>query len=102
MADRRTDEALRKFASRTFWILAALVVLQLAVGGWSVYLTSRGDQANRALCALRGDLDRRIEQSKGFLVEHPEGVAGVSAKVIQDGITNQTRTVKALSGLSCG
>lgn len=117
MAERRTDDDLRdrldqmerriagqidRLTTRTFALLSVLVVVFLAVGAWSVVLTSRGDQANHALCALRGDLERRIEQSRGFLVEHPEGVAGVSAKVIQDGINNQSRTVKALGGLSCG
>lgn len=58
-------------------------------------------QSNDALCALRGDLQRRVVTSREFLVEHPDGIPGISAKTIRDGIDNQKRTIVALSGLSC-
>jgi len=54
-----------------------------------------------ALCALRTDLERRVAGSKTFLAEHPAGIPGISAKVIRDGIKNQERTIKALSGIDC-
>jgi hypothetical protein len=83
-------------------LTAATVVLYIVVGGLSIW-TYRDSHSNRdALCALRADLQARIQTSTTFLVEHPEGVAGIPAKTIRDGIINQQRTVNALSGLSCG
>jgi hypothetical protein len=82
-------------------LTAATVVLYLALfafGAWTYHDSRRNHQA---LCALRGDLQARIASSTSFLIAHPEGVAGISAKVIHDGIVNQQRTVRALHNLSC-
>ena len=54
-----------------------------------------------ALCALRTDLERRVASSRAFLAEHPDGIPGISAKVIRDGIVNQQSTISALSGIDC-
>ena len=54
-----------------------------------------------ALCALRGDLERRVASSRAFLAEHPDGIPGISAKVIRDGLRNQESTIRALSGIDC-
>ena len=54
-----------------------------------------------ALCALRTDLERRVATSEAFLAEHPDGIPGISPKVIRDGIVNQQRTISALSGIDC-
>ena len=54
-----------------------------------------------ALCALRSDLERRVQTSEKFLKEHPAGIPGIPAKTIRDGIRNQQRTITALAALSC-
>ncbi len=54
-----------------------------------------------ALCALRADLQVRVDSSRAFLVDHPRGIPGISAKAIRDGIRNQQRTIVALAGISC-
>ena len=59
------------------------------------------DVTTRALCALRSDLERRVASSRAFLAEHPDGIPGISAKVIRDGLRNQESTIRALSGIDC-
>lgn len=54
-----------------------------------------------ALCALRNDLKVRVASSRSFLAEHPNGIPGISAKVVRDGIANQERTIAALSNIDC-
>lgn len=54
-----------------------------------------------ALCALRNDLEVRVASSRSFLAEHPNGIPGISAKAIRDGIANQERTITALAGIDC-
>lgn len=54
-----------------------------------------------SLCALRLDLERRVESQLRFLAEHPDGIPGIPAKTIRTGIDNQQRTISALHGLSC-
>lgn len=54
-----------------------------------------------ALCALRLDLERRVEASREFLDDHPDGFLGYSASAIRVSLEGQERTVAALSDLSC-
>lgn len=84
-----------------WWLTAATVVLYLLVGGLVLQTRSAADKNTRALCALRHDLKQRADSSAAFLVEHPNGVPDIPAKIIQDGIDNQRRTIKALSIISC-
>lgn len=62
---------------------------------------ANADQSTSALCALRRDLEKRVDSSRQFLREHPHGIPGISAKTIRDGLSNQQRTIRALRGLSC-
>lgn len=82
-------------------LAVATVVLFLLVCGVAVYAYSEASKNKDALCTLRADLEKRVETSKDFLIENPEGIPGITAKAIRDGIKNQERTVAALSGLSC-
>lgn len=57
-------------------------------------------QTHLALCALRSDLDRRadagekeLRRSRAFLASHPEGIPGISASLIREGIAAQKRQV---------
>lgn len=83
---------------RAVLILYGIVALLVLV---AVFAFFANRQSTEALCALRGDLERRVSTSEEFLREHPNGIAGISARDIQDGIDNQQRTITALSGLSC-
>lgn len=87
---------------RTLRLLVAATVVLYVVLGTVVFLNYRSsDTTNDALCALRGDLERRVEQSQQFLIEHPNGVGGIPAATIRQGLVNQQHTIHALRKLSC-
>lgn len=54
-----------------------------------------------ALCALRVDIEQRVQGSREFLADHPNGFLGYSASAIRVSLKGQERTVEALSDLSC-
>lgn len=58
-------------------------------------------QTTAALCALRHDLQRRVQSSEQLLATHPQGIADIPAATIRKGIAEQKRTIGALSGLDC-
>lgn len=79
-----------------------IVCLGTALNSVGIYVTWRlNGRSNDALCVLRGDLEKRVESSREFLRDHPQGFAGITAREIQDGIANQQRTIAALAGLPC-
>jgi hypothetical protein len=55
----------------------------------------------RALCTFRGDLQTRVTSGLNFLVDHPKGIAGISAQTLQSSIANEQRTLTALHSLIC-
>lgn len=96
------DRPIGESIQRSLRILTvATVVLFLIVGGIALWVWSSARENHDALCALRGDLERRVTTSKKFLEDNPAGIPGVDPAVIQAGIDNQRATVRALSGLSC-
>lgn len=58
-------------------------------------------ETQQALCALREDIERRVEGSREFLRDHPEGIAGISASAIRVSLEGQERTVMVLASLDC-
>ncbi len=86
-------------------VLLSLVIstgmLFATVVGTSIVSYLKARETNNSLCALRNDLEVRVADSKDFLEENPNGIPGISTKVILDGISNQERTIEALSNLSC-
>lgn len=65
-------------------------------------VVAANQQANtRALCAMRSDLQNRVDTASELLMTHPRGIAGIPAAVIQTTIVNEQHTIKALSPLSC-
>jgi hypothetical protein len=58
--------------------------------------------SNRALCALRGDLENRVRQTDKFLHDHPRGIPGIPAATLRTNANGQRRTIRALSNLRCG
>jgi hypothetical protein len=85
--------------------LSAWIVLFTAVVIWQVGQNRdharEGQQAHDAICALKGDLVRRIEASQDFLAKHPNGIDGISATDISINIANQQLTLDALSPVRC-
>lgn len=93
-----TATVLRK-SLRRLAIATTVLYLVLIAGGLKVYFDARN--TTRALCTLRDDLTRRVQASTQFLKDHPNGIEGITPKLVLDGIANQTRTIKSLEGLSC-
>jgi uncharacterized protein (DUF1786 family) len=94
-------------------LVRATIVLYLAlglVGGYAYIQAVQGraeleaatEQTTTALCTLRADLERRVEVSREFLEKNPDGIPGITAETIQQGIDNQQRTIGALASLNCG
>ncbi len=82
------------------------LVLVLAVAAISAYLlthrANEGSETHSAICALVQDLESRTEQTKGFLLSHPEGIPGLATPAqLREQLTNQERTLNALGSLSC-
>lgn len=93
-------------------LVIATVVLYLGLATMAVSLYISGQHQSQdteqlaitttaALCALRFDLQTRVEDSQKFLKQHPNGVAGIPAKSIQQSIEGQQRTIASLSILDC-
>jgi hypothetical protein len=89
----------------SFVAIVAISFVVLAFMGWQIKQNraraSEGRQAHDAICALKGDLARRIKSSEDFLVKHPKGIDGISATDISISIANQQLTLAALSAVTC-
>lgn len=83
------------------WLTVAVLALFVTVGVLGVLAFRSAHQNHDALCTFRADLQTRIQASKDFIADHPEGFAGISTAVIQQQIENQQRTVDSLDGLHC-
>jgi hypothetical protein len=115
----RTDTALAIVLTVYSLLIAAAIVLAVVayVGVTSTADTARlaaadaraasakvtrlATGSNRALCALRGDLEDRVRQTDKFLAKHPEGFAGIPAATLRTNANGQRRTIRALSNLKC-
>jgi hypothetical protein len=62
----------------------------------AAHLAKQGARTHTGVCRLRDDLRVRVENSEEFLREHPDGIPGLPAKVIQTGIDGQKRTIRSL------
>jgi len=94
------DHDVRSFAGRHQALIGFIVSLVL-IFGTVAYVARESARTTHALCALRHDLEIRVSSGESFLKDHPNGIPGIPAKQIRDGIENQKRTIKALSALSC-
>jgi hypothetical protein len=98
--------SLRTIAISTVVLYCCLAVAGIA--GWQIrvndlkHVNAIATQNQTALCALRTDLERRVETSKQFLLDNPNGIPGISGATIRQSITNQESTIDALSNLNCG
>ena len=104
-----TREELR---SALRWLVIATVVLYaaLAILGTLGFLNSRQQrqdlsnavfETNTALCALRDDLQRRVDASRAFIEEHPNGVDGLTPTLIEQRAKETERSIEALSAVDC-
>lgn len=82
----------------------AFVVIVLTAGIGLLYVQGIANANNRALCALRGDLETRVAQTEKFL-KHPEDFPQfndpATVALIQQQVDGQQRTIDALSIVPC-
>lgn len=86
-------------------VVVAFAYFAVVTAQQNVVLAHQNDAALRtehALCILRADLSARVDASRQFLIDNPDGFAGVPAATIQATIDSQSRTVVALQLLQCG
>ena len=94
------------------WLTIATVVLYLSMAALAGYFRYESGQSRadirevayttgEALCSLKSDFRVRLEVAKEFLQDHPDGIPGIPAAVIKDGIRQQEITLKALEPLQC-
>lgn len=106
------ENALGSLKSRLDQLILATVALFLVLIlvtslGWYIVIDQRNDikevatRTNMALCTFRDDLQQRIDSSKKFLRDHPNGIQGITPEDIQRSIEGQQRTIDSLSILNC-
>lgn len=95
---RTTADVLRRSLRR---LVIATIVLYLLLGGvvWYVYGVARDN--TDGLCAFRNDVAGRVEGSKQFLIDHPDGSGDITPELLKATITQGQQTVKALSSVNC-
>jgi hypothetical protein len=81
-------------------VIATVVLYLLQFGGY-IYIYVQSAEANKALCTFRANLAEEAAASNNFLLEHPEGVPGITPETIREGAHRQETAVTSLSGLSC-
>ena len=105
----------KKLGNLQSWVIGGvcfILAFALTFTAWGAYQAhklsdNRSELAvvatttHTALCSLRSDLQRRVDASKAFLKEHPEGIPGISSAEIQRSTDSQEQTVKALDILKC-
>lgn len=104
-SERGTRKALRFLVILTVVLYALLTIVGLFgfffIQGQRHELERVATTTLNALCALHQDIEERLENSKQFLKDHPDGIPGISVEEIQRGIDAQERTLNALSPLLC-
>lgn len=89
-----------------FAILLTATVIGSMAAVWEIRENTHRDlersvQTTMALCTLRDDLQRRVDQSTAFLKEHPNGIPGIPRETFLQGVKNQRSTIDALNALDC-
>lgn len=92
------NERLHRFTVRALIILA---VVGLTMAGTVGYVAWTTDNNREALCAVRADAENRVEQTKQFLEENPNGIPGISPEQLKRSTENSVRTAEAIQGVSC-
>jgi len=82
-------------------VAVAVTVNLMLLGVLIVRAIGQASDGHRAICALRGDLERRRATAAEFLERYPNGVAGIPPAAIEKSRSDQLRTIRALSDANC-
>lgn len=97
-----TPGAVRRRQREIMGLLFVVLALLLAFAIYQIAVVNPDSAANRtALCALRADRERQVEQGKQILRKHPHGVLGLTPAQIRAQLAQQQGTVDALSVIDC-
>jgi hypothetical protein len=95
---------------RTLTWATVILYLTVIILGFIAYIARVNDtnrteelavQTTTVICALRADLQARVDSTEKFLRTHPNGFAGISAEALEAQMEGQQRTIAALSTLPC-
>lgn len=85
------------------WVANLLIVAALAAAGWWQY--QQTSQAERALCALRADVEARVANAERYLADVKAGrrepIRGITVADIKRSLRDQRRTIDSLMILDC-
>lgn len=92
----------------SFWAIVVVASLVLAGLAYVIHvnrsniretqrLAVEGKKAHDALCALNNELRASVGVSRAFLIHNPDGIPGIPASVIRQGIKNQQKAVDAVA-----
>jgi hypothetical protein len=98
--EHRYSQAVTGFIKRE-WPVIAWAISFVALAVVILQVNALAARTTDSLCALRSDLERRVETSRQFLEENPHGIPGITPAYLRTSIENQERTVEALSDLDC-
>jgi hypothetical protein len=86
-----------------FGYLVAILVTGLIAAKALVDVTGAVNRANRALCSQKASAQSRIDSSRDFLRDHPNGVpqVGLTKILILRGIHRDTQIVRGFSDIHC-
>lgn len=86
------------------WLAIATICLAVVLIATVGYVAWQGDKTHDSLCALKGDLERRVDQSQRFL-DNPEIFPQFNdpktLALIKQQIDNQRATIASLDELNC-
>lgn len=95
-------DELRSGLRRQMWATMLLYVVVIVVSAAAWYAVKvQTDRNTRTFCALRQDLERRVASAEDFLARNPHGIPGITAQQLTKSISDQQRSIVALSGLDC-
>jgi len=106
-APERTD--ISKQIKRLVWLVVALYLIQAGVSVY-FFLAARDQREKlavvavstaRGLCAIRHDAENSVQQSQDFLKDHPNGIPGISRKLLLRSIAQQQALADNLAGIKC-
>lgn len=104
---RRLWAWLEKFAADPRKMLLVDVALTMVIGGLALVFWLDANQTHSALCKLRADLEKRVENAETFLADHPNlnefrfGPVVIKRSQLVLQAKNQRATLESLDNLNC-
>lgn len=92
------DNRLRRFFIK---ILMMFALLGVTCGVLGVYISHISHDNQQALCNQKETAQRQVEQTEEFILDHPNGIPGISRAQLERSKSNSVRTVNSLKEVDC-